>query len=129
MLVNRPTNWSTAARTAATRSVPAFSSLRTAERSPLSRASPALAVSTSVAAPVARAAVRVKPSATAVAASSYAARAAAASGEASVAEPFDRGRVDLAADDEGWTVGETREPRGFPGRRCVRQSLWESRWT
>ena len=106
MLVNRPTNCSTAARTADTRSVPALSSLRTAERRPLSRARPALAVSTSVAAPVARAAVRVKPSATAVAASSYAARAVVGAGEVAAAEALDGGRADLAADDQGRTVGQ-----------------------
>ena len=56
----------------------------TAWRSPLSRVSPALAVSTSVAAPLARAALAENPSATASAAASYAARADSASAVAGV---------------------------------------------
>ena len=110
------------------RSVPAFSRLRTAERSPLSRASPALAVSTSVAAPLARAAVRASPSATAVAASSYAARAASASAKPPSPKPA------MAAGSTSprtTTAGARARPgtTGVPGRRCVRQSLWESRLT
>ncbi len=112
MLVNSSTNWSTAAFTDATTPDPDERFLRTAERSPLSLARPALAVSTSVAAPVARAAVRANPSATAVAASSYAARAASLVGEVAVPEPGDRGGVDLPADDERGAVRKTRHHRG-----------------
>ena len=49
MLVNTATNCSTAACTASTTGVPPLSDLRTAPRSPLSRARPALAVNTSAA--------------------------------------------------------------------------------
>ena len=51
MLVNTATNCSTAACTASTIGAPPLSDLRTAPRSPLSRARPALAVNTSAAAP------------------------------------------------------------------------------
>ncbi len=79
MLVKIPTNCSTAPCTAASRSSPPVSLLVTAPRRPLSRARPALAVSTSVAAPLALSALRRKLSATAPAAASYAASAASAS--------------------------------------------------
>ncbi len=79
MLVKIVTNWSTAPWTAVTGPCPACRFLFTAPRRPLSRASPALAVSTSAAAPWAEAALEVNVSATAPAASSYAARAASES--------------------------------------------------
>ena len=79
MLVKIVTNCSTAASTADTRPWPAATFLATAPRSPLSRARPALAVSTSAAGPVALSALRAKLSATAATASSYAAIAASAS--------------------------------------------------
>ncbi len=64
------TNCSTAAATAVSRSSPPRRLLRTAPRSPRSRASPALAVSTSATAPLARSALPAKPSATRSTASS-----------------------------------------------------------
>ena len=70
MLVKMVTNCATAASTAATSPWPAPRFLATAERSPLSRARPALAVSTSAAGPVAASALRVKLSATATTAAS-----------------------------------------------------------
>ena len=70
MLVKIVTNCSTAPCTAATGPCPACRFLATPERRPLSRASPALAVSTSAAAPWAEAALAEKVSATAAAASS-----------------------------------------------------------
>ncbi len=87
MPVKIVTKCSTPARTAASRSSPAFTCLRTAPRRPLSVASPALAVSTFAASPDTVPALRRKPSATARAASSYAASAASAS---AYAEPSNR---------------------------------------
>ena len=80
--VKTAVNCSTAAATEVSRSSPLRRCLRTAERRPLSRARPALAVSTSAAASEALSALRVKPSATAAAASSYAVRAASSSSDA-----------------------------------------------
>jgi hypothetical protein len=79
IVVKIVTNCSTAPCTAATGPCPACRFLATPERSPLSRASAALAVSTSAAAPCASAALAENVSATAAAASSYAASAASAS--------------------------------------------------
>ena len=70
MVVKIVTNCSTAPCTAATGPWPAWRFLATAERSPLSRARPALAVSTSAAAPWAAAALVENVSATAATASS-----------------------------------------------------------
>ena len=70
MLVNTATNCSTAACTAATIGAPAASVFFTAARRPLSRARPALAVSTSAAAPVAFAALSANRLATVSAATS-----------------------------------------------------------
>ena len=77
--VNTSTNCATPSCTAVQQRGPAVDRGATAWRRPLSRVSPALAVSTSVAAPLARAALAAKPSATAAAAASYAAIAASAS--------------------------------------------------
>ena len=70
MLVKTATNCSTAACTAATIGAPPVSDFLTAARRPLSRASPALAVSTSAAAPVAFAALSANRLATVSAATS-----------------------------------------------------------
>ena len=70
MLVKTATNCSTAPCTAATIGAPPVSDFLTAARRPLSRARPALAVSTSAAAPLARAAFWAKPLATVSAATS-----------------------------------------------------------
>ena len=79
MAVKTSTNWATAPRTAAGSGSPAPTRWATAWRSPGSRVSPALAVRTWAAAPVARAALAAKPAATASAASAYAVIAASAS--------------------------------------------------
>ncbi len=68
--VKTSTNWPTPSCTASSSPAPPSTRVATAWRSPLSRASPALAVSTSVAAPLAPAALAAKPSATASAATS-----------------------------------------------------------
>ena len=87
--------------------------LRTAARSPLSRASPALAVSTSAAAPERLGGpARRSPSATAAAASSYAASAASAS-----ATPRRRSARSPSGDTsprttEGGRVGDAGDDRG-----------------
>jgi hypothetical protein len=70
MLVKTATNCSTAPCTAATIGAPPVSDFLTADRRPLSRARPALAVSTSAAAPLAREAFCAKPLATVSAATS-----------------------------------------------------------
>ena len=80
MPVKTVTKESTAACTAASRWSPERSCFTTPDRSPLSRASPALAVSTSAAAPDACPAFAANPSATAAATSSYRARADSSSG-------------------------------------------------
>ena len=64
------TNCATAARTLGTRAVPPLTDVATAPRNPLSRASPALAVSTSWAGPVVFAALALNDADTADAASS-----------------------------------------------------------
>ena len=87
MPVKIVTNESTATRTASSSPSPDLSCLRTAERRPLSRASPALAVSTSAAAPEACPAFAEKPSATAAATSSYLASADSSSGNAAASKP------------------------------------------
>ena len=70
MLVKTATNCSTAACTDATIGVPAARFFFVADRRPLSRARPALAVSTSAAAPLAFAALSANRSATVAAAAS-----------------------------------------------------------
>ncbi len=65
MAVKIPANWSTAACSAVSSGSPAASRFFTAARSPLSRARPAVAVSTSAAAPLAPAARAASPSAAA----------------------------------------------------------------
>ena len=85
--------------------------MATACRSPESRARPALAVSTSDAAPLARAARSVNPAATASAAASYATMAASGIGVAAVAVRLDRVGRDLLGDHDDGTVGEARNDR------------------
>jgi len=72
--VNSSTNWATAPSSASSNDVPLLMRDSTAWRRPLSRASPALAMSTSVAVPEALPALAMNPSATATTAASYAAR-------------------------------------------------------
>ncbi len=86
----------------------------TAPRSPLSRARPALAVSTSVAAPLALAALAAKPSATAADASSYAAIAASAS-------PGPVPNASIAAGDTSCETSTTG-PKARPGTTGVPRS-------
>ena len=101
MAVKTSTNWATASCTAASSPSPPSTRLATAWRSPLSRASPALAVSTSAAAPLARPALSANPSATAAAAASYS--ASAASGVGVSRSPY----AAIAAGDTSWATRTT----------------------
>ena len=97
---------------------------RRAERRPLSRASPALAVSTSAAAPVAAAALRGEAVGDRGRGVVVRRQRGVGVGEVAVAEAGDRVGRDLAADEEGGTV---RRRPGRPGFRC-RVSRGGRRW-
>ena len=101
MPVKTSTNWPTPWCTASSSVVPPSTREATAWRSPLSRVRPALAVSTSVAAPWARDAFAANPSATTPAAASYAAIAASAS--ANPPSPKEA----TASGDTSWTTRRT----------------------
>ena len=112
MLVKIVTNWSTAPWTAATGPCPACRFLFTAPRRPLSRASPALAVSTSAAAPWARGRLggeRVGHRARRVVVRR---QGCVGVSEVAVAEAGDRVGRDLAADVEDGACCDTRHDRG-----------------
>ena len=112
MLVKTATNCSTAACTDATSGAPPASDFLTAPRRPLSRASPALAVSTSAAAPEAFAGLGGEAGGDGVGRGVVGCECRVGVGEAAVAEALDRRRVDLAADEEGRGVGDTRDDGG-----------------
>ena len=112
MLVKIVTNWSTAPWTAATGPWPACRFLFTAPRRPLSRASPALAVSTSAAAPWAEAALRGERLGDRGRRVVVRREGGLGVGEVAVAEARDRVGRDLAADVEDGSGGDARNDRG-----------------
>ena len=119
MLVKMVTNCATAASTAVTSPWPGGRrSWPPRDRSPLSRARPALAVSTSAAGPVAASALRAKLSATAATASSYAAIASSASAKSPSPKRAIGVRRDLAAHEQGGSGGDSRDD-GRPAEHGV----------
>ncbi len=119
MVVKIVTNCSTAPCTAATGPCPAWRFLATPERRPLSRARPALAVSTSAAAPWALAALAENVSATAVGRVVVRRQRGVGVGEVTLAVAGDRGSGETSP--RTWRTGPAATPgtTGVPLSDCA----------